>query len=223
MDTLDVSDLYVTVQGEGSFTGKPLVLLRLQGCDVGCPWCDTAYTWARDAKNEQDSIPDALGDNEKWVAADVRIIADFVMSIKPPGVEWVLLTGGEPAQQPLGPLLAALHMRGLKVQLETSGTGKEKLGHVDWVTLSPKVGMPGGVSMKLHAINSASEIKWVVGKDDDVAKFKDFLEQWQIPPDVPKWVQPLSQSEKATELCIRAAAEYGWSVSLQTHKLLGLK
>ena len=42
---LPVNELFETVQGEATFTGMPSTFVRLQGCDVGCPWCDTKYTW----------------------------------------------------------------------------------------------------------------------------------------------------------------------------------
>ena len=48
---LPVNELFATVQGEGAYTGTPAVFVRLQGCNVGCPWCDTKHTWTVDPDN----------------------------------------------------------------------------------------------------------------------------------------------------------------------------
>jgi hypothetical protein len=51
MQTLPVNEFFETVQGEATFTGMPSTFVRLQRCDVGCPWCDTKYTWDIDPVN----------------------------------------------------------------------------------------------------------------------------------------------------------------------------
>ncbi len=55
-----VNELFVTIQGEASFAGTPSIFIRLQSCDVGCPWCDTKYTWSLDAKNITTDINEIL-------------------------------------------------------------------------------------------------------------------------------------------------------------------
>ena len=49
---LPITEIFETIQGEATWTGTPSVFVRLQGCDVGCPWCDTKYSWSLDPAKE---------------------------------------------------------------------------------------------------------------------------------------------------------------------------
>lgn len=221
MNTYPVNDIYPCIQGEGALAGTPMALLRLHGCPVGCPFCDTKETWHMDAAKQAATIADALGTNERWTAATADDIAAHVAE-QCPALNWVLLTGGEPAMQPLHDLVAALHERRYKVAVETSGTADGVLGaDVDWLCVSPKIDMPGGRSIVEDVITAADELKFVVGKAADIDKIKQYLELWKV---VPEWqivsVQPMSTNERATQLCIETALSTGWRVSLQMHKYL---
>lgn len=187
-------------------TGVPMIIVRLQGCDVGCPWCDTKASW------------DVRGGAELSVA---EIIKDVAQAAK--GHRWVLLTGGEPAIQPLQSLVTALKKAGFQTAIETSGTATGATrAKADWVCLSPKQDMPGGKPLLTEVIAIADEIKFVIGKRADLDLAERFLATHAIPRRAIVSVQPLSQSKTATGLCIAAAQQYGWRLSLQTHKLLGL-
>jgi 7-carboxy-7-deazaguanine synthase len=61
-----VNDCYPCVQGEGVQTGVAMVLLRLHGCAVGCPWCDTKETWLMDPAHEVATLDEALGANPQY-------------------------------------------------------------------------------------------------------------------------------------------------------------
>lgn len=223
-----LNDIYPTVQGEGCLAGTAMVVVRLHGCGVGCPWCDTKETWTFGALDQVDTIGEALGQNQKWCLASAVSIASYCR-VFCPGPRWILLTGGEPAEQDLAALVAALHASGYKVAIETSGTA---LGHVgagcDWVCVSPKIGMPGGKTVDPAAVREAHELKQVVGKMDDVANLLGLLETlhtryhdtWRLPEIC---LQPVSCSEKATALCIAEVVKRGWRLSIQTHKILSLR
>lgn len=222
MNTYPVNDIYPCIQGEGALTGTPMALLRLHGCPVACPFCDTKETWHTDVAHRVPTITDALGTNERWARAAPADIAAYVAK-QCPMLNWVLLTGGEPAMQPLSSLVAALHALRFKVAVETSGTSDGVLGaDIDWLCVSPKIDMPGGRSIVPEVIAVADELKFVVGKPADIDKIKQYLELWKV---VPEWqivsVQPMSASERATQLCIETALATGWRVSLQMHKYLG--
>src|SRR5258708_34472275 len=116
-----VNDCYTCVQGEGVQTGVAMVLLRLHGCDVGCPWCDTSETWHFDQANERTQIREVLGTTPCYAFTSARDIADYIRA-NHPRPKWGLVTGGEPAQYPLKSLAEVLHGQGYKVALETSGT-----------------------------------------------------------------------------------------------------
>ena len=222
MITYPVNDIYTCVQGEGVQTGVAMVLLRLQGCAVGCPWCDTKETWDFATKNETSNIKDALGANPQYAYLSPEQIADYIVE-NHSGPKWVLITGGEPAQYQLRPLVDALQQKGLKTAVETSGT---ELGHlnanIDWVCVSPKLDMPGGKVVLPEALAIADEIKHVVGKQKDVAAFDQLLETVTLKQNVQLCLQPVSVSPKATQICLNVVQERGWRLSVQMHKFLEL-
>lgn len=218
-----VNDCYTCIQGEGVQTGVAMVLLRLHGCEVGCPWCDTKETWSFDKKHEGDTLADALSANGRYAYLSAEAIAKYITKHYS-GPKWVLVTGGEPAQYALKPLVTALHRRDYKVALETSGT---ETGHLeagfDWVCVSPKLNMPGGKVVKAEALASAHEIKHVVGRQQDIHNLDDLLATHPVSPETHICLQPVSLNPKATDLCIEIVQARGWRLSLQTHKYIGVK
>jgi 7-carboxy-7-deazaguanine synthase len=219
---LPVNDIYASIQGEGVQAGTPMVILRLQGCKVGCPWCDTQETWGME--EQVDSLEQALGKSPAYALLSTATIADYIEAHYPHH-RWVLVTGGEPAAYGLRPLVAALHSLGYQVALETSGTALGLVGAAfDWVTVSPKIGMPGGLLVQATALARADEIKHVVGRQADIDRLDDLLAtvQAHLKEDVTICLQPVSQSPKATELCLETIQRRGWRLSLQLHKYLDL-
>lgn len=211
---MKVNTFYPTIQGEGAMTGVPMIVLRLQGCSVGCPWCDTKETW------------DADGGIELHPAEIAKRLARYREHPDTKGIEWILLTGGEPAEQDLSELIPVLHEKGWRVALETSGTAPLPANAgFDFVTVSPKMLMPGKKLVLATALLRADEIKHVVGSERDIDMLDTLLnscsQSWPgtMPPVT---LQPVSQSEKATRLCTRVCLERGWRLSVQVHKVIGL-
>ena len=197
-----------------------MVLLRLHGCEVGCPFCDTRHTWTFEAENERPTIQQALGENRRFTYAGPQETAHYLRQ-NHPGPKWVMVTGGEPAQYPLKPLVDALHEEGYKVALETSGTETGHLGaEIDWVCVSPKIGMPGGKTIKFEALEVADEIKHVVGKRADIDRLDVLLTRFRLKENAQICLQPISLSRKATQLCIETVQKRGWRLSVQVHKYL---
>lgn len=218
-----VQEVYPTIQGEGVWTGCPAVFVRLMGCGVGCSWCDTKHTWTIDHANALAELPEGP---RGLVPTFVMMTADQVVrrvKLYAP-VAHVVLTGGEPAEHDLAELAEALYQADLMAQIETSGTMPLGLAinSLWWVTVSPKVGMPGGREVLAETVAQANEIKWPVGKQADLDRLHAFLKLHQPDPEITICVQPLSQSAKATELCVQACLRHGWRLSLQTHKSVGL-
>ena len=114
--TYQVNEIFNSVQGEGILVGTPATFIRLQGCTVGCKWCDTKYTWAKGGTGMKSE--------------------DIVNSVV--GMH-AIITGGEPTMYDLDGLIVPLHAQKKFVQLETSGQNGIK-GNVapDWITWSPK-------------------------------------------------------------------------------------
>lgn len=104
MYPLAADGVFWTLQGEGALLGTPMAFIRLAGCSVGCPQCDTD-----DAVRERVSVDELL--------QRVRDVtpADFVRP-------WAWITGGEPLDHDLEPLSDGLHALGFSVALATSGT-----------------------------------------------------------------------------------------------------
>jgi 7-carboxy-7-deazaguanine synthase len=218
---LPVNEVFQTIQGEGYWTGRAAVFIRLQGCPVGCPFCDTKYTWAVDSADE---IPvDAM--LEKREAA--RTFAWMhSLSLAATVNDWlprhVVLTGGEPAQYDLRMLTA--QMSGKTVQIETSGCFPLQVDDAVWVTVSPKIGMPGGYQVRPDAVRRANEIKMVIGKESDLVLLRTLLDLLSLDDPRPVFVQPMSLSDKSTQLCIDAVMRMPrLRLSLQTHRMIAVR
>lgn len=211
MTNLRVREIFPTIQGEGHWAGAPALFVRLQGCDVGCPWCDTKESWDFGA-------PDIL------IALPGTALPDYLVKHygANPAVHHIVLTGGEPAAYDLVVLTTMLISRGFRVSLETSGTYPIRVHDDTWVTVSPKWDMPGGRKVRDDALYRANELKVVVGKAEDIERGVNAWGHAQRAAGCQLYFQPLSQNAKATALCVDACLETGAHLSPQTHKYLGL-
>ena len=108
--SLKVSEIFYSIQGEGSRSGRPCLFVRLTGCPVRCTYCDTAYAFYKGNIMEINEIVD-------------RIVSIIDLPRLGPNAPFVELTGGEPlAQSDAIPLLTALVNLGYEVALETAGS-----------------------------------------------------------------------------------------------------
>ena len=218
-----INEMFQTLQGEGYFTGVPAIFIRLQGCPVGCAWCDTKHTWDKLADRET-SLGDILiktVESDAWGAADADALLATIKR-----QQWtarhVVITGGEPCIHDLTPLTAALQQAGFSCQIETSGTHEVRCSHNTWVTVSPKVNMRGGYDVLSQALQRADEIKHPVGRVRDIEALDELLET--LADEKPRIIalQPISQKEDATRLCIETCIARNWRLSMQTHKYLNI-
>lgn len=150
--TYQVNEIFTSFQGEGFWTGVPATFIRLQGCPVGCPWCDTKYTWH---------------------AGGTRMSVDeIVAQIEAPHI---VITGGEPTLWALDDLHTGIHdyTHGEQfIQMESSGLKKiDCRGVIDWVTWSPKrnLGFHANVPWEFQIL--VDEVKFVVDTE---------LEFWDV-------------------------------------------
>jgi 7-carboxy-7-deazaguanine synthase len=219
-----INEVFESIQGEGAHTGVPSIFIRLQGCPVGCPWCDTKHTWTIDENLKVDAtqVMDEKGDSDYWFEhTPGQLLALFTRHNYQ--ATNIILTGGEPCMYDLRPLSETLIAQGYTVQIETSGT-YEILTHEDtWVTVSPKVNMPGGRKVLKSAVLRANEIKHPVAMHKHIEELEQVLTLLDggIRPLI--YLQPISQQKRATELCIKTCIAKNWRLSLQTHKFIGIE
>ena len=209
--TYSVKEIYYTVQGEGANAGRAAVFLRFAGCNLWsgresdrasavCRFCDTDFVGTDGTQGGRyESAADlAARIASCWNGAAAR--------------RFVVLTGGEPLLQVDAALVDALHAVDFEVALETNGTIAAPPG-IDWICVSPKAGTT-------VVQRSGDEIKVVVPQPGmDLHEF----ETW----DFAHWlVQPMDGSDR--QGATRAAIEWclhnpRWTLSVQTHKIIGIR
>jgi 7-carboxy-7-deazaguanine synthase (Cx14CxxC type) len=214
-----VKEIFYTLQGEGANSGRPAVFLRFAGCnlwsglepdrsDAACSFCDTEFVGTDGTGGGKFGTPAAL-------AAAVAAAWPAPGAVWPaPGAAqpFVVCTGGEPLLQLDSALVAALRGRGFMVAVETNGTLAPPAGEL-WLTVSPKAGAP----LKL---TRGDELKLVYPQADAEPERYAQLEFMHF------FLQPMDGPEKArntrlaTEYCL---AHPAWRLSLQTHKLIGIR
>ncbi|MBV7299735.1 7-carboxy-7-deazaguanine synthase QueE [Enterovibrio paralichthyis] len=214
-----VNEIFETIQGEGTFTGVPSVFIRLQGCPVGCPWCDTRQTWDTLPTDERDfgTVIAKSGDSPLWSAVSVEALIEHVTASY--SAKHIVITGGEPCMYDLMPLTQQLEALGYRCQIETSGTYEVQATPSTWVTVSPKINMRGKLPVLKAALERANEIKHPVGTETDIEKLDELLSDIDLSGKEVA-LQPISQKPRATALCIETCIARNWRLSIQTHKYL---
>jgi|TARA_Y100000996_G_scaffold395152_1_gene360110 7-carboxy-7-deazaguanine synthase len=205
-----IKEIYFTQQGEGSNTGRDFVFVRFSGCNLWsgkeknrksaiCQFCDTDF-YGTDGINGGIYSATQLIEKIKslWVSRDDNIA--------------VVLTGGEPLLQVNDELVAALKQEQIYIAVETNGT-LDAPDHIDWICMSPKA----NTEIKLKKGN---EIKVIFPQESlDPEKFSlfDFSEFYLQPMDSNKYQENLNAT---ITYCQKNPK---WKLSLQTHKILGIR
>lgn len=165
-----------TVQGEGALIGVPTFFVRFGGCDDRCAWCDSPHA----------VLPEH---RPSWAVLGVEDIVARLTALGAQRRDWITLSGGNPALQPCGPLLAALHTAGLRVAMETQGTQvRHWMGALDHLCVSPKPpssGNPTNLASVRAVLDLAPNdvlLKVVVFDDADLAYAKHVHETFPGTP-----------------------------------------
>ncbi|CAH0539729.1 7-carboxy-7-deazaguanine synthase QueE [Vibrio marisflavi] len=218
-----INEMFQTIQGEGVFTGVPSVFVRLQGCPVGCAWCDTKHTWDAEPKDnvEFEKVLNKNEDSPSWSSVSAQ---DIVNAYSAAGytAKHIVITGGEPCTYDLTALTEAFEAIDCRCQIETSGTSEVLATASTWVTVSPKVAMKGKLPVLNAALERANEIKHPVATDKDIEQLDELLSRVELEDSVEITLQPISQKDRATSLCIQTCIERNWRLSIQTHKYLNI-
>lgn len=192
---IQISEFFTSIQGEGSKAGTIMFFVRVQGCSVGCSFCDTKYSWQFHKSN--------LVSNEEIVKRALESYCD-----------WVCITGGEPLEHDISSLIDDLKEAGLKVMIETSGYGKYDCMNADWIVLSPK----DRFSDKKCSLDYFSELKCVVTSKDDVLYYTQKYKR----EDCYKSFQPVNNDGKIATMLINLKIP-NWRITGQQHVLFGLR
>jgi 7-carboxy-7-deazaguanine synthase len=210
-----VKEMFLTLQGEGLQAGLRAVFLRFAGCNLwsgreadrhkaDCTFCDTNFVGT-----------DGDGGGR---FADADTLADAVRALWSGGIEGadtqplVVITGGEPMLQLDAALISALHARGFRVSIETNGTLPVAEG-VDWICVSPKAG-----TNIVQRTGNELKVVWPQRGLDMAA-----MESWDF---AHRLIQPMDGADAAAarDSCIRfVLAHPRWRLSVQTHKMVGIR
>ena len=196
--TLPIVETFHSVQGEGVWTGVSTFFIRLAGCDVGCPWCDTKHSWS----------------TKRYPQQTIETLVKQATAVNP---QMVVITGGEPLMHDLSKLSKNLQKSGLRTHLETSGAHPFS-GKFDWVSFSPKQFKRPHQSIYPRV----NELKVVVSDARDLEWAE--VQAEQVPKDAVKLLQPEWNSPDSSSLIFDYVLKHpNWRISLQTHKFLGVR
>ncbi len=209
--TYTVKEIFYTLQGEGLRAGRPAVFCRFAGCNLWsgreedrdravCRFCDTDFV----------GTDGTLGGK----FAQAQDLARTIAALWPPREihRYVVLTGGEPLLQVDRPLIDALHAEGFEIAVETNGTVPAPEG-IDWICVSPKAGAPW-VQKQGHELKLVYPQPGLLPEHMGELSFDHYL------------LQPMDGPGRQANT--RAAIAYcqahpRWRLSVQTHKLLGIR
>lgn len=207
-----VKEIYYTLQGEGANSGRPAVFLRFAGCNLWsgreadraqavCRFCDTDFVGS-----------DGDGGGKFATAAALAAAVAALWPVLAAAQRLVVCTGGEPLLQLDAALVAALRGHGFALAVETNGTLAPPAGEL-WLTVSPKAGAP-------LALTRGDELKLVYpqpGAEPERYAQLDFRHFFLQPMDGTELAR---NTRLAIEYCL---AHPRWRLSLQTHKLTGIR
>lgn len=208
--TYAVKEIFYTLQGEGTHTGRPAVFCRFSGCNLWtgreedrasaiCNFCDTDFVGSDGGKfRSPTELADAV--ERLWPSPNGH------------GKRFVVCTGGEPLLQLDGAAITALHEHGFEIAIETNGTLEPPVG-IDWICVSPKAGSK-------TVLRRGNELKLVYpqpGAQPEEFETGGFDEYYLQPMDGPDLAR---NTQLALQYCL---AHPQWKLSLQTHKFVGIR
>lgn len=193
---LPLIDEFYTVQGEGFHFGKAAYFIRIGGCDIGCHWCDTKYSWQANFDK-------------------LASIKNIVENVEKSQAKTIVVTGGEPLTYNLTPLCNELKQKNVKTFIETSGAYKLS-GQWDWVCLSPKKNAPPTNEI----IPLANELKVIVFDESDfewAEKYSNLVNEKCHLFLQPEWSRRKELTHRIVEYVKKNPK---WRISIQAHKFM---
>ena len=199
MSTMQVNEIFKSIQGEGPNFGKPAIFLRTAQCNLKCTWCDTKYTWDWENYDFRKEVKEMTIDEVRATILDLEI-------------KHLVITGGEPLlqQDDLADLLSFLKPD-FYVEVETNCTilpNKMLTDLVNQWNVSPKTENSGN-PLELYDNNECYYFfanqencffKYVVEDETDIPEIKKFVTKYKIPE---KRVQLMTQASTKEEISMR--------------------
>lgn len=208
-----IREIFYSIQGEGSDAGKAAVFVRFSHCNLACTWCDTDY------------------DHGDWMTVTQvvdeisRLVREFIPVLG--RLPIIVFTGGEPSLQVDRNLTWHLRDRGYRLTMETNGIKWTKdMAYMDTITVSPKTPY-GWWSAAGLSPRETEQLVMKVVYDPSNPEFNEILHRASRATCRERYLQPLEdQATKATN--VTDVVDYvkrhpQWRLSLQTHKILGLR
>lgn len=204
--SLAVQEIFSTLQGEGPYTGWPAIFIRLGGCNLACTFCDTEFE-----SFKMISLSDILSE-----VASLNQYKTYKL---------VVITGGEPFRQPIEPLCTALLDQGMMVQIETNGTLYRPVDRRVDIICSPKPVNGSYYPLRKDMLSHCTALKFITSVTEEV--YSAVPEVGQTEFSIPVYVQPMDEMDEMKNqanqaLALELAMRYGYRLSLQTHKLVGI-
>ena len=217
-----VQEVFYTLQGEGPFSGQPAVFVRLAGCNLSCFWCDTEF------------------ESSTW-RPELTELIDAIEKVRPPFCQLIVITGGEPFRQNIGPLverLLALTDK-IMVQIETNGTLYLDLPDSSrlHIVCSPKTS-----ALNQRLLPKISSYKYLIAAGQYDSEDGLPIESTQKAGERVRIARPaefqhgntaavfvmpidstsIEENYANTQAAVKVALEFGYRLTLQTHKITGI-
>lgn len=213
--SIDLVGIFKTIQGEGPFSGQPAIFIRLAGCNLQCPGCDTDYTT----------------DRRQLHASE--IIEQIVTMGQPPFL--VVITGGEPFRQDITALANGLFATGYRVQIETNGTlpPSKQLHDEVYIVCSPKTGkINEEMQQRMNALKYVMSADSVADDGLPIKALDHSVKNVVARPPAgftgPVYLQPMdghntAQNHRNVEAVKQSCLTHGYILQLQIHKIIGVE
>jgi 7-carboxy-7-deazaguanine synthase len=202
---MKISEIFLSLQGEGVYQGKACTFIRLAGCNLSCNWCDTRYACASGVEMTTEQV--------------LEQVATEACSL-------VCITGGEPLlqQEQLLPLLEALGDRGYTIGIETNGTidfgPSGAYASICMDVKCPSSGEASDLSL-LDQIRTTDSVKFVVKDSEDCTYAESVIRNHSIRGTI--FFSPVFGSEYATLASFVLASHLPVTFQMQLHKIIGVK
>lgn len=191
---LNVNEIFYSLQGEGGRTGQASIFIRLAKCNLACSFCDTDFE-----RGVKMSLEEVLKEIEQY------------------NCKWIIWTGGEPALQLNEEVVSFFKEKGYLQAIETNGTKRLPAG-IDYITCSPKQNF----ELVKELIPEVDELRFPIQKGDS-------LPDISVLPKTNRYLlSPIFDNDKIikenVDYCISLIKDNPiWALSLQTHKLIGIR